>query len=122
SDVVSLHTPLTPQTSGLIDRAALQSMKRTAVLINVARGGIVVESDLIWALQNRIIHAAAMDVFETEPLPSDSPLIGVDGLILTPHIASHAADNFEKTVRHMFGNIERVARGEPIPERDVVVA
>ncbi|HYZ60940.1 MAG TPA: 2-hydroxyacid dehydrogenase [Acetobacteraceae bacterium] len=122
SDVVSLHCPLTQETAGLIDRAALCSMKRTSVLINVARGGIVIEQDLIWALQNRVIQAAAMDVFDTEPLPADSPLIGVEGLILTPHIASHAADNFDPTVRHMFGNIERVSRGEPIPERDVVVA
>jgi len=121
SDIVSLHCPLTPETAGLIDRAALQSMKASAVLVNVARGGVVIEPDLIWALQNRIIHAAAMDVYETEPLPSDSPLIGVEGLILTPHIAAHASDNFAPTVRHMFGNIERVARGEPIPERDVVV-
>jgi len=118
--VVSLHCPLTPDTAGLIDRAALESMKRSAVLINVARGGVVIEGDLIWALQNRIIQAAAMDVYETEPLPEDSPLIGVPGLVLTPHIAAHAADNFEPTVRHMFGNIERVARGEPIPQRDLV--
>lgn len=121
SDVVSLHCPLTPQTAGLIDRAALERMKRGAVLVNVARGGVVVESDLIWALQNRVIQAAAMDVFETEPLPPDSPLIGVPGLVLTPHIAAHAADNFEPTVRQMFGNIERLSRGEPIPLRDVVV-
>jgi phosphoglycerate dehydrogenase-like enzyme len=121
SDVVSLHCPLTPETAGLIDRAALQSMKPSAVLINVARGGVVVEPDLIWALQNKVIHAAAMDVFETEPLPPDSPLIGVPGLVLTPHIASHSADNFEPTVRQMFGNIERLSRGEPIPARDVVV-
>jgi D-3-phosphoglycerate dehydrogenase len=122
SDVVTLHCPLTPQTAGLIDRAALQSMKPSAVLINVARGGVVTEPDLIWALNNKIIQAAAMDVYETEPLPPDSPLIGVPGLLLTPHIAAHAADNFEPTVRHMFGNIERLSRGEPIPERDIVVA
>lgn len=121
SDVVTLHCPLTPETEGLIDRAALESMKRTAVLVNVARGGVVVEPDLVWALRNKLILAAALDVFETEPLPPDSPLIGVPGLLLTPHIAAHAADNFEPTVRHMFGNIERVSRGERIPERDVVV-
>ena len=121
SDVVSLHCPLTPETAGLIDRAALERMKPGAVLVNVARGGIVVESDLLWALQNRIIQAAAMDVFGTEPLPADSPLIGVPGLVLTPHIAAHAADNFEPTVRHMFGNIALVSRGEAIPERDLVV-
>ena len=122
SDVVSLHCPLTPATAGLIDRAALQSMKPTAILVNVARGGVVVEPDLVWALQNKVIHAAAMDVFETEPLPSDSPLIGIEGLTLTPHIAAICADTFEPTVRQMFGNIERVSRGEAVPERDSVVA
>lgn len=121
SDVVSLHCPLTPETAGLIDRAALSAMKPTAVLVNVARGGVVVEPDLIWALQNRVIHAAAMDVFETEPLPADSPLLRLDGLTVTPHIAAIAADNFEKTVRQMFGNIERLSRGETVPARDVVV-
>lgn len=121
-DVVSLHCPLTPGTRGLINRAALQAMKRTAVLVNVARGGVVVEDDLVWALQNRVIHAAAMDVFETEPLPADSPLLRLDGLTVTPHIAAIAADNFERTVRQMFGNIERMSRGAAIPDRDIVVA
>ncbi len=120
SDVVSLHCPLTPQTAGLIDRAALAAMKPTAVLVNVARGGVVVEPDLLWALRERVIQAAAMDVFETEPLPPDSPLLGVDGLTITPHIAASNADTFEATVRHMFANIARVARGESVPERDLV--
>lgn len=121
SDVVSLHCPLTPETAGLIDRAALSAMKGSAVLVNVARGGVVVEADLVWALQNRVIRAAAMDVFETEPLPADSPLLRLEGLTITPHIAAMAADNFEKTVRHMFGNIERHSRGEAVPAGDVVV-
>ena len=121
ADVVSLHCPLTPATTGLIDRAALTAMKRTAILVNVARGGVVVEDDLIWALQNRVIHAAAMDVFATEPLPPDSPLVGLDGLTLTPHIAASSADTFDKTVLQMYGNIGRVARGEAVPEHDSVV-
>lgn len=116
-----MHCPLTRATTGLIDRAALAMMKRTAVLVNVARGGVVVEPDLLWALRERVIHAAAMDVFETEPLPPDSPLIGVDGLTVTPHLAASNADTFESTIRHMFDNIGRVARGEALPERDVVV-
>lgn len=122
SDVVSLHCPLTTLTASLIDRAALSSMKPTAILINVARGGVVVEPDLVWALRNKVIHAAAMDVFETEPLPPDSPLLKLDGLTVTPHIAASTADTFAKTVLQMFGNIERVSRGEALPERDVVVA
>ena len=121
SDVVSLHCPLTEQTAGLIDRAALTAMKPTAVLINVARGGVVVEPDLIWALEHGQIHSAAIDVYEIEPLPADSPLIGVDNLTLTPHLGAMAADNFAPTVTRMFENIRRVANSEPIPENDVVV-
>ena len=121
ADVVTLHCPLTPATAGLIDRAALASMKRTAILVNLARGGVVNEDDLVWALRERVIHGAAMDVFATEPLPPDSPLIGLDGATLTPHIAAGAAETFDATVRQMFGNIARVARGEPVTERDSVV-
>jgi D-3-phosphoglycerate dehydrogenase len=122
ADVVSLNCPLTPQTQGLINKASLQTMKPTAVLVNVARGGVVAEDDLVWALQNRVIGAAAMDVFETEPLPADSPLLQpIDNLIVTPHLAALATDNFEPTVRHMFGNIARVSRGEPVPAVDSVV-
>ena len=121
SDVVTLHCPLTPQTAGLIDAAALARMKRTAVLVNVARGGVVVENDLVAALRAGTLHAAAMDVFDIEPLPADSPLIGLDNLVLTPHLAAVTADTFAPTVLQMFGNIQRFARGEPLPSSDVVV-
>lgn len=121
SDVVSLHCPLTDRTAGLINHEALVSMKRSAVLINVARGGVVVESDLIAALERGEIHSAAMDVYEIEPLPADSPLIGVTNLTLTPHLAAMAADNFAPTVTRMFENIRLVSVGQPIPESDVVV-
>lgn len=121
SDVVALTCPLTPETAGMIDAAALAAMKPTATLVNVARGGIVVEADLVAALTARTIQAAAFDVFETEPLPPDSPLLALDTLVVTPHLAAIAADNFEATVNQMFGNIARHARGEPIPEKDRVV-
>ena len=121
ADVVSLHCPLNPATSELIDRAALTTMKPTAVLINVARGGVVSENDLAWALRNRVIHAAAVDVYEIEPLPAGSPLLHIDNLTLTPHLGAMAADTFVPTVKRMFANIARVSRGEPIPERDTVV-
>lgn len=121
ADVITLNCPLTPETKNLIDRKALAAMKPTAVLVNAARGGVVVESDLVDALRARTIHAAAMDVYEIEPLPSDSPLLTLDNLVVTPHLAAIAADNFEKTVNQMFGNIASVARGEPVPERDLVV-
>jgi phosphoglycerate dehydrogenase-like enzyme len=121
ADIVSLHCPLTPATAGMIDAAALARMKRGAILVNVARGGVVVESDLARALRDGTIHAAAADVYETEPLPPDSPLLGIPGLTTTPHLAAIAADNFEPTVRRMFANIARASRGEPIPEGDIVV-
>ncbi len=122
ADVVSLNCPLTDQTRGLINKASLQTMKPSAVLVNVARGGVVAEDDLVWGLQNRVIGAAAMDVFETEPLPADSPLLQkLDNLVVTPHLAAIAADVFEPTVRQMFGNIARVSRGEPVTAADSVV-
>jgi phosphoglycerate dehydrogenase-like enzyme len=121
SDIVTLHCPLTPATTGMIDRAALRSMKRTAVLVNVARGGVVVEDDLIAALRAREIHSAAMDVFEIEPLPAGHPLTTLDNVVITPHIAAGTVDNFEKTVRQMFRNIQHAKEGTAIPPQDVVV-
>jgi phosphoglycerate dehydrogenase-like enzyme len=121
SDVVCLHCPLTPQTENMIDFAALSTMKRTAVLINVARGGVVVEADLVRALREGVIHAAGMDVFSVEPLPADSILYGLDNLVITPHIAAMTADSFAPTVKRMFANIEAVSRGLPLPPGDVVV-
>lgn len=121
SDVVSLHCPLTPETTNMIDRAALARMKPTAVLVNVARGGVVVERDLAEVLRARGIRGAAMDVLSIEPLPAASELLSLDNIVVTPHIASATADTFEKNVTWMFDNMARVARGEPVPDRDRVV-
>lgn len=120
SDVVSLNCPLTPETANMIDARALLCMKPTAVLINVARGGVVVEADLAAALRARTIRGAAMDVFSVEPLPATSELIGLDNIVLTPHYAAVTADTYEPTVKRMFENMSRVSRGEPIPVNDVV--
>ena len=87
SDVVSVHTPLTPQTHHLIDAAALRAMKPTAYLINTARGGVVDETALIDALHTGQIRGAALDVFEGEP-DVNPALLNVPGLVLTPHTAS----------------------------------
>lgn len=121
ADVVCLHCPLTPQTRGLIDRAALSAMKPTAVLINVARGGVVVEADLVWALQTGVIHGAATDVFETEPPDPANPLLALNNMVVTPHIAAGAADNFAPTIQQMFRNITHVSRGEAVPAQDLVL-
>ncbi|KRD96135.1 3-phosphoglycerate dehydrogenase [Bosea sp. Root381] len=120
SDIVSLHCPLTPETANLIDAAAFKAMKRTAVLVNVARGGVVDEAALIQALKTREISGAAMDVFSIEPLPADSELLTLDNLVVTPHIAAMAADNFAPTVSRMFANMALVSAGKPVPIGDLV--
>jgi (S)-sulfolactate dehydrogenase len=88
-DVVSLHTPLTPQTRRMLDGAALRRMRSGAILINAARGGIVDESALAAALSSGHLGGAALDVFETEPLTPAAAAVfkGIPNLILTPHIA-----------------------------------
>jgi phosphoglycerate dehydrogenase-like enzyme len=120
ADVVSLHCPLTETTMGLINSAVLSRMKRNAVLINVARGGVVVEADLVHALREGIIHGAAMDVFSVEPLPSDSPLIGLPNCVITPHLAAVTTDTFAPTVKRMFANIVAVSEGGSPAEGDQV--
>jgi len=87
ADVVSLHVPLTPATRGMLDGARLALMKPGAVLINTARGGIVDERALARLLADGRLGAAALDVFQDEPLPPRSPLADVPNLLLTPHIA-----------------------------------
>lgn len=88
SDYVSLHVGATPETIGLVDKRRLSLMKSSAYLLNVARGSIVVETDLIWALKNNIIRGAALDVYEQEPISADDPLLGLSNVILTPHSAA----------------------------------
>jgi glyoxylate reductase len=88
SDFVSLHCPLTPQTRGLIDEAALQKMKRTAILVNTARGPVVVTGALVAALQEGWIAGAGIDVTDPEPLPAGHPLYDLPNCIVVPHIGS----------------------------------
>ncbi|HVY17871.1 MAG TPA: 2-hydroxyacid dehydrogenase [Rhodopila sp.] len=121
SDIVTLHTPLTEETRGMIDAAALATMKRTAMLINVARGGVVKEADLVHALRNGMIAAAAVDVFDQEPPPPDHPLLHMDNVLVTPHIGAATFDNTGPALDHLMRNILAFARGERIPASDVVV-
>jgi phosphoglycerate dehydrogenase-like enzyme len=97
-------------------------MKEGAILINVARGGVVSESDLVRALKAGHIAAAAVDVFETEPIPADHPLIGLPNVLLTPHCAATTFDNSRKGIARVMNNIALFARGQEIPASDVVVA
>ena len=96
SDVVSLHLPLTPETRGLLGAERLGRMKRDAVLINTARGGIVDEAALAAMLREGRLGGAALDVFEHEPLGAGSPLAGAPRLLLTPHIAGVTVESNER--------------------------
>jgi len=120
SDIVSLNCPLSPETKGMIDARAFGLMKRGALLVNVARGGVVVEADLVRALEDGTLAGAAVDVFESEPPPKDHPLLRMPNVIVTPHTASTAFENSRKGVAHWLGNIVRVSKGEPIPQKDQV--
>ena len=91
SDFISIHTPLTKETDNLIDLHVMKKMKKTAFLINTARGGIVNESDLKYALQNELISGAAIDVYANEP-PADLELLGLPNLISTPHTGGNALE------------------------------
>jgi len=88
SDFVCLQVPLTPETQHLIGAAELRAMKKSAILINASRGATVDEAALIEALQAGTIHGAGLDVFETEPIPADSPLLSMPNVVALPHIGS----------------------------------
>ena len=120
-DVVSLHCALTSQTSGFINAAALARMKRGAYLVNTARGGIVIESDLADAVESGHLGGAAVDVFDEEPVPPGHRLLGLERVIVTPHLAALAAENFPASVQRMFTNFTCVTDGRDPPALDVVV-
>lgn len=112
ADYVALTCPLTPETEGLIDGAALAAMKPSAALINVARGRCVDEAALIQALHDRSIKAAALDVTTTEPLPATSPLWAMPNVIITPHTAGETCRYEDNVLDIMLDNLERLWRGE----------
>ena len=111
SDIVTIHTPLTEGSRGLIDAKVLASMKESAILINTARGGAVVEGDLIDALTQKVIAGAGLDVFEEEPL-GGSPLLKLENVVITPHTAGSTIDTWWRRLDFAFENIGRVSRGE----------
>jgi phosphoglycerate dehydrogenase-like enzyme len=112
SDIVSLHIPLTAQTSGLLDRAALDLMGPDAVLVNTARGPIVDQDALIEALRTGRLAAAGLDVFDVEPIPVDSPLLSLDNVVLTPHVSWYTADTMRRYLIEAVDNCRRLRDGE----------
>ena len=115
SDFISVHTPLTPQTRHLISTDQFRLMKRTAVLVNTARGPIVDPDALHRALADRQIWGAGLDVFEVEPVPADHPLLRLDNIIVAPHIASASVETRAKMALMAVDNLLAALGGQRPP-------
>ena len=114
ADVLVLAAPLTDATRGMLDKAALDLLPDTARVVNVGRGGLVVEQDLVAALQGGRIAGAALDVFETEPLPADSPLWEMANVIVSPHMSGDVVGWRGMLVDQFLANLARYRAGEPL--------
>jgi phosphoglycerate dehydrogenase-like enzyme len=113
ADFVSLHLPISAETTHFVDAAFLQRMKPSAVLINVARGRLVDERALVEALRAGALRGAGLDVFETEPLPADHPLQSLDNVVLTPHVAGMTRSTSRRRAAIAVENAVLVADGQP---------
>jgi D-3-phosphoglycerate dehydrogenase len=119
ADVVTLHLRLVPETRGFLGRRELALMKRTALLVNTARGALVEREALLDALAQGKIAGAALDVFHDEPLKSGNPLLGRDNVVLSPHNAGQTAEVIRDGLLRAVTNVENFLAGRPT---DVVVA
>ncbi|MGH7506126.1 MAG: 2-hydroxyacid dehydrogenase, partial [Longimicrobiales bacterium] len=111
ADLVSLHCPLTPETRHMIDQKALAKMKRSAYLINTSRGPVVDEAALAWALKQRLIAGAALDVYENEPQVHPD-LLTLENVMLIPHIASATTETRTAMANLAVSNVLAVLRGD----------
>jgi len=114
SDIVSLHIPLTEDTAGLLDAAALALMPTVAVLVNTSRGGVVDEDALVRALQSGGLAAAGLDVFATEPIPADNPLLALPNVVLTPHVTWYTLDTMRRYLAEAVDNCARLRDGRDL--------
>ena len=119
SDIVSLHVPLTASTKDLINEVAIKRMKPGAILINTSRGGVVDEEALRRALGERRLAAAGLDVFASEPLEPDDPLLSLDNVVVTPHVAYLTAETMVRSIRVAAENCRRLASNEELLHRVV---
>ncbi|MBM3264218.1 MAG: D-glycerate dehydrogenase [candidate division Zixibacteria bacterium] len=119
ADFVTLNCPLTSETRHLIDRKALRRMKPTAILVNLARGGVVDHDALVEALQNQWIAGAAIDVTEPEPLPRNHPLLGLDNVVIAPHLGSATTQTRMAMARRSADNLLAGLENRPLITRVV---
>jgi phosphoglycerate dehydrogenase-like enzyme len=114
SDIVSLHLPLKAETHHLLNGEAMDRMKPNAVLVNTSRGAVVDEDALVDALRAGRLAAAGLDVFEVEPVTSDNPLLGLDNVVLTPHVTWYTADTMRRYLDGAVANCRRLRDGHPL--------
>jgi len=118
-DVLSLHLPLTSETTAMIDAAALASMKRGSILINTARGQLVDQTALVEALSSGQLRGAGLDVFSREPVAVDDPLLALPNVVVTPHLAWLTAETLERSLAVIAENGRRLRTGEALLHRVV---
>lgn len=111
---IQVATALTPQTRGLLGASEFARLKEDAVIINVGRGPVIVESELIKALEHKKIRGAALDVFDVEPLPQEHPFWRLDNVLLSPHSADHTANWTDDALQFFVQNFEHYRKGEPL--------
>ncbi len=114
ADVISLHCPLLPETAGLINQASISQMKRSAILLNTSRGGLIVEQDLADALNCGRIAAAGLDVLSVEPPPVTNPLLTAKNCLITPHIAWASQAARERLLATAVANLQAYLAGQPV--------
>jgi D-3-phosphoglycerate dehydrogenase len=117
ADVLSLHSPLTSETRHMVSAARLRCMKTSAILVNTARGELVDTHALALALRQDIIAQAGLDVFETEPLPRDHPLLSCENVLLTSHVAWYSKASIRNLQQLAAFEVVRALRGEPLKSR-----
>jgi phosphoglycerate dehydrogenase-like enzyme len=117
-DYLVVSAPLTAATRGMIGEAEFAAMKPEAVVINIGRGPVIDEAAMLRALASRRIQGAALDVFDTEPLPPGHALYGLGNVLLSPHSADHTGDWMDRAMQLFLDNFERFRTGQPL--RNVV--
>jgi D-3-phosphoglycerate dehydrogenase len=124
ADFVNIHCPKTPETTGLFNAARLGRMKKSAFIVNTARGGIIDEKALHDALSNNRIAGAALDVFDQEPTPADNPLLKLDNFIAAPHMAGVTREAVDRmavvTVQNMLSVIDGKTNRDNVVNKEVL--